>query len=576
MAVLTPLPRFIAFDALGAPLAFGTVTTYAAGTFTPKATYTDQGGGTPNINPTTLDASGSASIWLNGAYKIDIKDSFGVSLAGYPVDNVIGYNQLDWTGLTATVAELNATDTSTKPVSITYSVLLSDRGKTILCDATAAGFDVDLLNVSTATNGYEITIKKTDVSTNIVTIDGFGGQTIEGRATFLLYDQNDVVTLLCDGSNWRVKSAVIRGAVVYKSAAFTTTIDDIGITYITNAATAAYQVDLVSAVTAGNGYAIQFKKGADTYNITLEPAGAETIDGQTNFVLKSPYQYVRLTSDGANWIVDNNSASNNGWSTGDTKESFADTADTGWVIMDDGTIGDATSGATTRANADTKDLFELLWANVTNAYCPIYDSSGVISTRGATSTLDFDAHKRLRLPLTRGRAIAATGTGVVELTFTADSGTDLLTLQSNESFYTGTAFTVSNSGGALPNPLAAATTYYAIYQSATTIKVATTLANAIAGTAIDITTNGSGTNTATITLSSRTIGEYLGEQAHASTVSEMASHNHTTNAAAFVAGSTDGGAGGIDLVPSVITDTGGSTAHNNMQPTTFRNSFIKL
>ena len=575
MAVLTPLPRFIAFDALGAPLAFGTVTTYAAGTFTPKATYTDQGGGTPNINPTTLDASGSASIWLDGAYKIDIKDSSGVSLAGYPVDNVIGYNQLDWTGLTATVAELNATNTSTKPVSITYAVLLSDRGKTILCDATAAGFDVDLLNVSTATNGYEITIKKTDVSTNIVTIDGFGGQTIEGRATFLLYDQNDVVTLLCDGSNWRIKSAFIRGAVVYQSAAFATTISSQGLTYVATAASAGYTITLVSAVTAGNGFSTQFKKGADVFDIVLDPAGAETIDGQTDFTLSSPYQYVRLTSDGANWIVDNNSHSNTSGGTGDVKGSYATTAENGWVILDDGTIGDATSGATTRANADTEDLFTLLWNNVTNAYCPVFTSAGVISTRGVSAALDFAAHKRIQLPLTKGRATAGAGTGTVNLTFTADSGTDLLTFQSNQVFYTGTAFTVANSGGALPTPLAAATTYYAIYQSATTIKVATTLANAIAGTAIDITANGSGTNTATITLTARALGEYVGEETHGVTISEMPSHTHSYNQ--IVTGPTgiQGGATDGDQA-SATSGAGGSTAHNNMQPTTFLNYFIKL
>lgn len=47
----------------------------------------------------------------------------------------------------------------------------------------------------------------------------------------------------------------------------------------------------------------------------------------------------------------------------------------------------------------------------------------------------------------------------------------------------------------LPAPLAAATTYFVIRVSATVIKVATTLANAQAGTAIDLTTQGTGTHT---------------------------------------------------------------------------------
>jgi hypothetical protein len=53
---------------------------YAAGTSTPLATYTDQSEGTPNANPVVLDGSGSASVWLatNTAYKLILKDDSDV------------------------------------------------------------------------------------------------------------------------------------------------------------------------------------------------------------------------------------------------------------------------------------------------------------------------------------------------------------------------------------------------------------------------------------------------------------------------------------------------------------------
>ena len=51
--------------------------------------------------------------------------------------------------------------------------------------------------------------------------------------------------------------------------------------------------------------------------------------------------------------------------------------------------------------------------------------------------------------------------------------------------------------GTLPSPLATGTTYYIIFMSDTTLAVATTWANAMAGTAISITTVGSGTLTVT-------------------------------------------------------------------------------
>lgn len=72
-------------------------------------------------------------------------------------------------------------------------------------------------------------------------------------------------------------------------------------------------------------------------------------------------------------------------------------APTGYVAASGGTIGDASSGGTARANADTSVLFGLIWALDATAY-PITDSVGGASTRGASASADFAAHKRLPLP----------------------------------------------------------------------------------------------------------------------------------------------------------------------------------
>lgn len=87
-------------------------------------------------------------------------------------------------------------------------------------------------------------------------------------------------------------------------------------------------------------------------------------------------------------------------------------------------------------------------------------------------------------------------------TFTADSATDILTLSiSNANFATGVPITFSTTG-TLPAPLVAGPPqqYYVIRvgTAATnpgTIRVAATYADAIAGTFIDLTTNGAPTNT---------------------------------------------------------------------------------
>lgn len=66
---------------------------------------------------------------------------------------------------------------------------------------------------------------------------------------------------------------------------------------------------------------------------------------------------------------------------------------------------------------------------------------------------------------------------------------------------TGSLGQVSNSGGGLPAGLAAITNYYVIVVDANTVKFATSLANAVAGTEVDITGNGTGTQTFTPTTS---------------------------------------------------------------------------
>lgn len=69
--------------------------------------------------------------------------------------------------------------------------------------------------------------------------------------------------------------------------------------------------------------------------------------------------------------------------------------------------------------------------------------------------------------------------------------------------YTNIRFTTT---GALPAELSAGTDYYAIKLSDTTIKVASSYANAVAGTPIDLSTDGSGVNTLTTILPRYTNG----------------------------------------------------------------------
>lgn len=82
-------------------------------------------------------------------------------------------------------------------------------------------------------------------------------------------------------------------------------------------------------------------------------------------------------------------------------------------------------------------------------------------------------------------------------TFTADASTDICTYTSTTNIpsnvLTGTRMRLTTTT-TLPAPLATATDYYYIKVTDSTFKLATTYANAIAGTAIDITDAGTGTH----------------------------------------------------------------------------------
>ncbi len=94
---------------------------------------------------------------------------------------------------------------------------------------------------------------------------------------------------------------------------------------------------------------------------------------------------------------------------------------------------------------------------------------------------------------------------VSSATFTADAGTDVITHTGYDIMnYSRVTLTTT---GTLPAGLSLATSYWTVRQSATTSKLATSLANAVANTTIDITDAGTGTHTITVGLPRYTDGK---------------------------------------------------------------------
>ena len=288
----------------GSPAVGWKIYTYEAGTTTPKVTWSDEAETVPNANPVVLDSRGEALVRLKGSYKIKLTDENDVEI--WTVDNQTQYNQRDWSGLTATIAELNATNTSVLTKTADYAIIMTDRGKTIAVDATAATpTTVTLLNATAATNGYQITIKKIDKTNNVVNIDPATAQKIDGLDPFVLYDYNDFIKVLSDGSNWHVIAGKIRGsAIVTTTTPLAIDLGDENKTYLIDASSSAFVVNLPAINTIARGYRIGFKKTDSSSNaVTINGDGTEQIDGGSSVVISKQFDFIVLINDGSNWFV---------------------------------------------------------------------------------------------------------------------------------------------------------------------------------------------------------------------------------------------------------------------------------
>lgn len=176
---LPPVLKQRYLDSNGNPLAGGKLYTYQSGTTTPQATYTDQGGGTPNANPIVLDANGECSMWLDPelSYKFVLKNS--VDVTQWTVDAVVGLLTAD---AVATASIQNGAVTAPK---LAYAAV---NGQT---EDTSPAFADELLTGDTSATA----LKK-------VTLTNFAKLLIP-PGTILPYGGISAPTgyLLCDGSS---------------------------------------------------------------------------------------------------------------------------------------------------------------------------------------------------------------------------------------------------------------------------------------------------------------------------------------------------------------------------------------
>ena len=126
---------------LGSPLVGGQVYTYFAGTSTNQDSYSDAALTVPNTNPVILDDTGSADIFLKGAYRIRVFDKSGRFIEEQ--DNVTqAASQGDTTELSNKV---NAVEVDLSKVKLDTGITVTAKNGGV--DRTLASKNSDIINV---------------------------------------------------------------------------------------------------------------------------------------------------------------------------------------------------------------------------------------------------------------------------------------------------------------------------------------------------------------------------------------------------------------------------------------------
>ncbi len=100
----------------------------------------------------------------------------------------------------------NVEGAATSAKTAAYTVVAGDDASTILCSAASADYAVALTAAATLGDGFTVTIKKSDATKFMITINPNGSETIDGLPDLKLRQEHASVTLICDGSNWHVKN----------------------------------------------------------------------------------------------------------------------------------------------------------------------------------------------------------------------------------------------------------------------------------------------------------------------------------------------------------------------------------
>lgn len=160
MSVAMIGPKFYAWDRNGKPLAFGKLYTYQARTNIPKSTYKSEDQITENTNPVILNGEGYADIYLDGSYKMVLKDKDDNEI--WSSDPVTAQMASEW--INCRTANYNKVDTFTIPGDSTAEY---DLGRSVRM-SDGVGFSYGTITSSYYASGSTFVVIDSTVPVGII------------------------------------------------------------------------------------------------------------------------------------------------------------------------------------------------------------------------------------------------------------------------------------------------------------------------------------------------------------------------------------------------------------------------
>lgn len=261
---------------------------------------TESSNGVPNVK---LDAGSQETVIINltsesdGAAIWDLSGgAYSALNAGYPEKN--SFRKTAVTDLKATLMRFDTEfidAPGTADLDLSHSVHI--------VDASGGPITVNL-PAATDAPGVEMTIKKKDGTSNIVTVDEDGGDGPDG-SPLQLGGEDDYVTVLSNGAEWFITSSNrMAGNTRFADTTGTYNIDMAVDTYLISSFGGAVTAQLPPANAAkAAGRTITIKKTDSSANaVTVTEQGGSGPD-QSSQSLATQYKAITVVSNGANWFV---------------------------------------------------------------------------------------------------------------------------------------------------------------------------------------------------------------------------------------------------------------------------------